>query len=54
MKPKYIIAILALLIIGGLEFYALSKGINGTLFGAATAGVGAIAGYVLKSDNNKV
>lgn len=54
MKPKYIVAILALLIIGALEFYALSKGIDGALFGAAAAGIGAIVGYVFKgSDNSK-
>ena len=48
MKTKYWIAIFAITVIGFLEWYALSKGIDGTLFSAATAGIGGIVGYVLK------
>ena len=51
MKPKYLIAILAILVIGGLEAFALSREIDGTLFSAATAGIGAIAGYVIKGNS---
>ena len=49
MKSKYWIAVLAILVIAALEFFALHKGIDGTLFSAATAGIGGIVGYVLKS-----
>ena len=45
---KYWVAIFAISIIGALEIYALSQGIDGTLFSAATAGIGGIVGYVLK------
>ena len=48
MKGKYWVAIFAIIVIGSLEAYALSKGIDGTLFSAATAGIGGIVGYVLK------
>ena len=51
MKPKYLIAILAILVIGGLEAFALSREIDGTLFSAATAGIGAIVGYVIKGNS---
>ena len=49
MKAKYVVALFAITVVGALEAFALSKGIDGTLFSAATAGIGAIAGYVLKS-----
>ena len=49
MKSRYWVAVFAILAIAALEFYALSKGIDGTLFSAATAGIGGIVGYVLKS-----
>ena len=48
MRTKYVVAGLAIIVIGLLEAYALSKGIDGTLFSTATAGIGAITGYVLK------
>ena len=48
MKSQYLFAVFAVLVIAALEAYALSEGIDGTLFSAATAGIGAIAGYVLK------
>lgn len=32
-----------------LETIALLKGINGTMFGSAMAGIGGIAGYLIKS-----
>ena len=49
MKSKYWVAVFAIVVIAALEFYALSSGIDGTLFSAATAGIGGIVGYVLKS-----
>ena len=48
MKAKYKVAVLAILVIAGLEVFALSQGIDGSLFAAATAGIGAIVGYVFK------
>ena len=50
MHVRYKVAILAILVIGVLEFYALSQGIDGTLFSTAAAGIGGIAGYVLKKN----
>lgn len=50
-RDKFIIALVGILVIGLLEALALYKGIDGTIFSAATAGVGAIVGYVLKSSN---
>ena len=49
MKSKFLLAGFAILMIAALEFYALSQGVDGTLFSAATAGIGGIVGYVLKS-----
>ena len=49
MKSKYIVALFAISVIGGLEAYALYQGIDGTLFSAATAGIGAVAGYIIKA-----
>ena len=49
MPRKYRFAVFAVLVIAALEAYALSLGIDGTLFSTATAGIGAIAGYILKS-----
>lgn len=49
MKTQYKIAVLGILVLAGLEAYALSQGIDGTLFSAATAGIGGIVGYVLKN-----
>ena len=48
MRTKYWVAVFAIAVIGILEGYALSQGIDGTLFSAATAGIGGIVGYVLK------
>ena len=48
VKPRYVIALWAIFVIAALEAYALSKGIDGVMFGTATAGVGAIAGYAFK------
>ena len=50
MKTKYWVAVFAISVIGALEWYALSKGIDGTLFSTAAAGIGGIAGYVLKKN----
>ena len=49
MKPKFVVALFAIAVIGALEAYALSNGIDGALFSAATAGIGGIVGYVLKT-----
>ena len=48
MKTEYKIVVMALLMIFGLELFALSKGIDGTVFSAAIGGIGAIIGYILK------
>ena len=48
MKPKIAIASLAILVIGTLMAYALSQGIDGVVFGAGAAGIGAVVGYVWK------
>ena len=45
MNAKYKLAILAILIIGSLETFALSQGIDGTMFAVAVGGIGAIVGY---------
>ena len=48
MKPHYKVAILAILVIGALEAFALYQGVDGTLFSAATGAIGAITGYIVK------
>jgi len=44
--------IIALLVLAGfivlLEIIAMAKGIDGTMFGLAVAGLGGIGGYLLK------
>jgi hypothetical protein len=52
MKTEHKIVLIAILMIFGLEFYALSMGIDGTLFAAAVGGISAIAGYVIKGRRN--
>jgi len=42
---KTIIVIVAILAVAGLEFYALSLGINGALLGASLSIIGGLAGY---------
>ena len=54
MKAQYKVAVFAILVIGALEAFALYQGVDGTLFSAATAGIGAITGYVLKGSKNVV
>ena len=54
MKAKYKIAALGILVIGALEAFALYQGVDGTLFSAATAGIGAIVGYVLRTGRTVV
>jgi len=49
MKDELKIAIIGLLAIFFLEGYALYKGVDGTMFGTAMAGLGGIVGYVIKS-----
>jgi len=49
-----LIAALAILAVLAIEIYALSRGFNGTGLAAALAGVGAIAGYVLKAFLEKI
>jgi len=50
MKPKYWIALLGILMIGSLEAYALSQGIDGVALSASLAAIGGIAGYVVKAN----
>ena len=52
MKIEYKIALVALLMIFGLELFALSRHIDGTLFSVAIGGIGAIVGYIFKSGRN--
>lgn len=52
MKAKYWIALVAIIVIGLLEVFALSKGIDGTLFSAATAGIGGIVGWVVRGSKS--
>jgi len=49
MKPKYLVAVLAILVIAVLEAYALSRGIDGVALSASMAGIGGIAGYIAKA-----
>lgn len=39
---------LAIIVLGGLELFALSKGIDGILFGGVSAIIGGLAGYKVK------
>ena len=48
MRTEHKLALVALLLIFGLETIALFKGIDGTLFAAAVGGISGIAGYVIK------
>ena len=48
MKSKYWVAVFGIIVIAALEFFALSRGIDGTLFSTATAGIGGIVGYIIK------
>ena len=45
MKARYKVAILAILVIGALEAFALYQGVDGVLFSAAVGSIGAIVGY---------
>lgn len=47
MKNSWIAA-LAICVIGGLELFALSRGINGTLMTTSIALIAGIAGYEAK------
>lgn len=38
----------AILAIAFLELVALIQGVDGTMFGTATAGIGGVAGYLIK------
>ena len=49
-----LVVLFAISAIAGIEIIALSKGLNGTALAAALAGVGAIAGYVLKAFLEKI
>ncbi len=46
---KYIVPVVAIIILGALEAVALSNGIDGALFMSVTATIGGIAGYTVKS-----
>ena len=49
MKDELKIAALGVVGIVFLESFALFKGVDGTMFGTAMAGVGSIVGYVIKA-----
>ena len=49
MKTEYKIALIAILMIFGLEVLALSKGIDGAVLTASVGAIGVIVGYVVKS-----
>ena len=44
----YIIAIVGISAILIIECFAIHHGVNGTMFGASMAGIGAIVGYAAK------
>lgn len=48
MLSKVSVPIVAIAVIGGLEWYALSKGINGVALTASIAAISGIAGYKVK------
>ena len=48
MKPKFKVAVLAILVIAGLEAFALYQGVDGTMFAAATSALGGIIGFMLR------
>jgi hypothetical protein len=48
MKTEYKLALLGLLLVAGLEVFALAQGIDGTMFAASVGGIGTIVGYVLR------
>lgn len=45
---KIITPIVAIIVLGLLSAFALSKGINGVLFGSIAAIIGGLAGYTAK------
>jgi hypothetical protein len=45
---KLIPTCLAIVVLGGLEAFALSRGIDGALFSAVTLIIGGLAGYETK------
>lgn len=53
MKKNIIVICVAILVLGGLEAFALSKGIDGTLFSAVTTMIGGLAGYHIKKARSK-
>ena len=54
IPPKYMVAIVAMVVIGTLEIFALSNGIDGTIFTAAMAAIGGIAGYALRGKGDSL
>lgn len=48
-KDMVVIILVGLVGIVTLEFVALARGVDGTMFGAAMAATGTIVGYALKS-----
>ena len=54
MKTQYWIAIFGIVVIAGLEIFALHKGIDGTALSASSAGIGGIVGYILKTTLKRV
>lgn len=50
---KKVTPIVAILVIGALEAYALSQGINGVLLGGGIAIIAGLGGYSVKSKLTK-
>ena len=48
-RNELIVSVMGIGCIFFLELFALYKGINGIMFGAAMSGIGGIAGYMIKS-----
>lgn len=48
MKAKYKLSIIGIAAIVILEIIALQNGVDGTMFGASMAAIGAIVGYAFR------
>lgn len=53
MRDEHKIALIGISLIAILELVALSNGIDGIMFSAATGAIGAICGYAYKSLKTK-
>lgn len=45
---KWVVALVAMIVIGVLEWSAMNHGINGTVFTFAIAAIAGLGGYMLK------